>query len=109
MAKDFINAINTVTLGTADGRAIRKDDYTEEERAEAMESMNTRGMKGVKLNRINMAFSKPNYEYLTTMARAHGWTYTEFVNHVLDEHREAHADMYGDILEFREKLLNGIK
>ena len=43
---------------------------------------------GVKLKRINMAFSDNNYEYITKESRRQGLSATAFVNIVIDEYRK---------------------
>ena len=78
--------------------------YTEQEAAEIIQSMNTSGRKGIKLPRINLAFSPANYEYIETMARVRGQNLTEFINYVIDQHRADHQDTYKKALEFRDSL-----
>jgi len=50
----------------------------------------TRGKKGQKLSRINMAFSDDNHEYITFASRYEGLSVTAFVNKILDEYRKKH-------------------
>jgi len=50
----------------------------------------TRGKKGHKLSRINMAFSDDNHEYITFASRYEGLSVTAFVNQILDEYRKKH-------------------
>lgn len=78
--------------------------YTEQEKAEILQSLHTAGRKGVRLPRINLAFSPEVHEYITTMSRARGETLTEFCNLVLREHMEKHRDLYERALEFRKSL-----
>ena len=103
---------NTIAAATAETqeaqentstRAARRT-YTEQEAAELKEAMNTTGRKGVKLPRINMAFSPSNYEYIVTMSRVRGENLTQFLNKLVNEHREAHQDIYDRALEFRKML-----
>lgn len=108
--KDFTgvqaNKVNdTIAEATAaqEERKPRKT-YNEQEAQEFLQSMNTAGRKGLKLPRINIAFSPDIYEYCRTMARAAGMTYTDFVNHVLRQHMEQHAEQYKKAIEFREDL-----
>ena len=84
-------------------RKARKT-YTEEEAQHMMETLQTTGRKGVKLKRINLAFSPANYDYVVTLSRVRGETMTEFINHVLEEHREAHEDIYRKAIEFKNSL-----
>lgn len=78
--------------------------YTNIEKAVAMDSMSTSGRKGVKLPRINMAFTPANYEFIKTMAKVRGESMTDFINHVLELSRETNADLYEQALEFRNNL-----
>ncbi len=77
--------------------------YTEEEaRAILEEGRNTRGLGGVHVPRINMAFTPSNYDFITTLARMRGETYTDFVNHLVDITREKYKEQY----ELAKKLKN---
>lgn len=78
--------------------------YSEEEAAAALESLQTSGKKGVKLPRINLAFTPANYDFIKTMAQVRGQNLTEFVNDMLKEARESHADLYQKAIEFRNSL-----
>lgn len=78
--------------------------YTDAEAAEFLQNMKTTGRKGVKLPRINLAFAPDLYEYAQTMARAAGISYTEFVNSVLRQHMNEHADTFKKAIEFRKSL-----
>ena len=66
--------------------------------------MRTAGHKGVKLPRINLAFSPDIYDYVKTMSKASGMTYTEFINKILQDHKEKHADTYQQAVNFRNSL-----
>lgn len=78
--------------------------YTAEETLEALENMRTSGRKGVKLPRINLAFTPANYEFIKTMAQVRGQSLTEFVNDMLEEIRVEHADIYEKAMEFRNSI-----
>lgn len=78
--------------------------YTAEETLEALENMRTSGRKGVKLPRINLAFTPANYEFIKTMAQVRGQSLTEFVNDMLEEIRVEHADIYKKAMEFRNSI-----
>lgn len=78
--------------------------YTEAEAQEALENLQTSGKKGVKLPRINLAFTPANYEFIKIMAQVRGQNLTEFVNDVLKEARESHADIYEQAIAFRNSL-----
>lgn len=78
--------------------------YNAEETLAALESLQTSGKKGVKLPRINLAFTPANYEFIKTMAQVRGQNLTEFVNDMLTEARTSHADIYEKAIEFRNSL-----
>lgn len=78
--------------------------YTAQEAAEFSNSLKTTGRKGVHLPRINLAFSPEIYDYVRTMSRASGLTYTEFIDKILRDHKEAHADTYQNIVDIRNSL-----
>lgn len=78
--------------------------YTEQEAAEFMRDMNTAGRKGVHLPRINLAFAPETYDYVKTMSKISGMTYTEFINKILQDHKESHGDLYKKALEIRNSL-----
>lgn len=115
MAKDFketkSRVKNTIAEATAepvvqDEQAERKErrTYTEQETQEFMNQNSTSGRKGLKLPRINMAFSPINYDYIQTMSRVRGETLTTFVNRIMDESRAANNELYQEAVEFRKRF-----
>lgn len=78
--------------------------YTEQEAAEIMQTLQTSGRKGIKLPRINLAFTPELHEYIITMSRVRGENLTQFVNYVLRQHMEEHRDIYEKAIEFRNSL-----
>lgn len=114
MAKDFkgINAgkvQSTIAQATQEapktqGKRKARKIYDAQEAADFSEERKTAGRKGVKLPRINLAFSPSLYEYVTTMARAAGMSYTDFINMVLQQHKDDHADAYQKAIDFRNSL-----
>lgn len=78
--------------------------YTEEQAQAARMTGKTAGLKGVKLQRINMGFTPDVYDYIRTMARVSGLTMTDFVNKALREHLEQHQGVYDKAIEFKNSL-----
>lgn len=78
--------------------------YTEEESAELMRKFKTSGHKGVKLPRINVAFSPDVYQFVTTMAQVRGETMTAFIDHILRKAMVDNAEIYAKAIEFRNSL-----
>lgn len=108
--KDFTQVYDVIANATAENaQEIAKErkprkEYNAQEAAEIAESMLTSGRKGVKLPRINMAFSPSNYDYVVTMSRVRGENLTQFLNKVIAEHREAHEEIYQKAIEFKNSL-----
>lgn len=50
----------------------------------------TQGKKGRKLPRMNMAFSRVNYEYIRKMSGLTGISATEFVNKIIEAYKSSH-------------------
>ena len=111
MAKDFkgINAgkvKSTIAEATQEAEPGRKErkTYTEQEAAEFAQELRTTGRKGLKLARINLALAPDMYDYLKTMSKASGLTYTEFIDRLLRAHKESHGDAYQQAVSIRNSL-----
>lgn len=85
-------------------RGRPRKTYEEYEAAEYIAAGKTSGRKGLKLPRINMAFSQTNYEYIQTMARVSGMTLTDFVNNIIYSHLQEHEDVYKKAIEFKNSI-----
>lgn len=71
------------------------------------DSKDTQGKQGKKAERMNMAFSVSNYEFLRVMA---GWeeiTITTYVNRLVEAERIRIAEQYKKIKELKSTLKNG--
>lgn len=115
MAKKDFSGISTgrvyQTIEEATQEAPKKDSnivntkiYTREEAMQFLEDMKTSGRKGLKLPRINMAFTPQIYDYCKTMAQVSGISVTAFINLALDTHLQQHKDIYEKALEFRNSI-----
>lgn len=117
MAKKDFSKVNTapiyeaITEATAEAEPmpdkIKYKDrrtYTADEAREAMEKLRTTGLKGVKLPRINLAFTPTNYEFVQTMARVRGESMTDFINFIMNEVREKHAATFEKAIAFRDAM-----
>jgi len=113
--KDFSNVntgrvYSTIETVTADPapvelkRRSRDTAPTAEEIQAARDQGKTQGRKGIKCLRVNMQFTPEIHDYIRTMSKAAGMSITEFTNHVFQQHMEAHADKYQDILDTRDTL-----
>lgn len=78
--------------------------YTAEEIKELQEAGKTTGRKGVKMIRVNMAFTPSVHEYIRIMAKVRGQTITQFTNHVFAKSMEDNAELYSMAQEFLKRL-----
>ena len=117
-AKKTFDAINTepmystIAAATAEveqtqeeltARKTRKT-YTAEELQEFKANLKTTGHKGAKMQRMNIAFAPDIYDYVQTMSRVRGETFTEFVNLILKRSMDEYADVYARAIEFKNSL-----
>ena len=103
--KDFSQLSNVIAQATVEqGKRKPRKEYTEQEAAEIAETMHTTGKKGIKLPRINLAFSPSNYRYIEYMSRVRGENLTQCVSKIIAEHREQHMDVYEKAQEFIDSL-----
>lgn len=79
-------------------------EYTAQEAEEYAKKGQTRGRKGCKMVRINMAFPFEVHEFIKTMARVRGETITDFTAHVFRQYMAEHMDTYRKAQEFRDSL-----
>ena len=79
--------------------------YSQEEKQEYLNKMQTAGRKGLKLQRLTIAFTPEKYEYLRLMSAMTGMTYSEFINEVLEAHKGQHEDAYVEALKLKNKIL----
>lgn len=66
--------------------------------------LRTQGQKGAKLDRINMAFTADNMDYIRTMSKLKGQTMTQFVNVLVAEEREKNGAAYDAAKKLLESL-----
>ena len=117
MAKDFSKANMDRVYGTiADATAEPEEQqaqevqeerkarktYTEEEQAQFMAEGKTKGRKGCKAVRINMAFTPEVHEYIKTMARVRGESITDFTNKVFEQHMKENREIYERAKAFKD-------
>ena len=77
---------------------------TAEEIQLAREQGRTRGRKGVKALRINMAFTPEVHDYIRTMAQVRGMTVTQFTEAVFRKHMEDNAEIYEQVKAFQKLI-----
>lgn len=64
----------------------------------------TQGRRGEKQQRINMAFSPENLDYMRTMAGLKGISVTRFVNDLIAQDREKNGTAYGEAKRLSEQI-----
>lgn len=110
--KDFSRVADTIAQATQEApdtqekpkKSKARKTYTAQEAAEFSNSLKTAGRKGVKLPRVNLAFTPEIYDYVKTMSKASGMTYTEFINKILQNHKEQHSETYQKAVDIRNSL-----
>lgn len=68
------------------------------------EEQRTRGRKGEKMPRINMAFTPTNLEYLHVMAAIMGVSITRYCNDLIEQDRKGNRDAYGQARQLVERM-----
>lgn len=82
---------------------------TPEEKRDREAMGNTQGKKGCKMERINMAFTTENYEFIGKMSRFYGKTMTKFVNQVITDYRKQfqadNPEFFSQNLKLKNELI----
>lgn len=109
MSKKDFTQVNTnavysaIAEATQSGQKERKT-YTQEEAAAYISEGKTKGRKGVKMPRINLAVTPECFDYVRIMSKATGQTYQEFMQEVIKQHMESHAETYKKAQELLQEL-----
>lgn len=69
-------------------------ETTKYEKQKVQEEQKTQGRKGIKMQRINMAFTPSNIDYIRVMAAIRGQTMTQFVNALITQDKEKNGSTY---------------
>lgn len=120
MAKKKFEGINTepvyTTIAeateepeTVEAQPIKKqrkpvETYSPERVRQMQEAGTTRGRKGCKANRVNMAFTPEIHDYIRTMARVRGESITDFTNYVFRKSMEENAAIYEQAKAFKNSF-----
>lgn len=83
--------------------------YSEDEKQESMDTLNTQGKKGLKAMRINMAFTPELHEYIKIMSDLQGTTITNFVNGILMQHLEQNRESYEEAKDLIKRVRDNLK
>lgn len=81
-------------------------DLMQKDQPQAAEydAKNTQGKRGMKADRMNMAFSHENFEYMRTMAGLHKMTMTKYINRLIEEDRKRNLELYEKAKSLMEDL-----
>lgn len=113
--KDFTQAntgrvYDAITEATADAKPKKNEPlnprtpYSPERVQEMRDAMTTRGRKGCKAVRVNMAFTPEVHDYIRTMAAATGQSITDFTNQVFARSMAENKELYEKAKQFKESF-----
>lgn len=103
MAKDFTKQAQESIFDAVMPQGVQPEEEAQELR-EAQEAFQTQGRPGMKMMRLNMAFSPSNTEFIRVMSRLNGQSMTRYINSVMDGERERKADVYQKAKDFLKDL-----
>ena len=89
-------------LNTLQGKKKDIPTASKEEAAERKQERRTQGKKGAKLTRIAASFTPEALDYIKTMSRIRGESMSEFIEHVLMQHKKDNEEFYNQVLEIRK-------
>lgn len=98
MAKNFKNTIAQATQTTQEPQKV-------EEGQEPANARTTQGRKGEKLQRMNCSFTPEVFDYIKSMSKAQGLSYSAFIEKELQRRRAEHEELdkaYNNIVALRE-------
>lgn len=87
----------------ATGKKRQQGTATPQEAAQRAAEGRTQGRKGCKAERINIAFTTENYEYIREMSQLMGISMTKLVNLAITRYREEHEEGYRELQKIRDK------
>ena len=88
------SVFDTIATGATQEVFKVQEVQTVQSTQERQEALKTQGKKGAKAQRINMAFTPSNMDYMRVLSKIKGQTLTQFVNELIAKEREANADAY---------------
>ncbi len=89
-AEDAAPVYSSIIGAAQDTQVTQKADPEQK----ALDELKTQGKRGEKLDRINMAFTPENYDYIRTMSKLKGQTMTQFVNVLVAVERARNGAAY---------------
>lgn len=93
--KDFTNqAAKAGNAGSVLDQVMPPEADTAQDALEAQEAYRTQGKNGMKLPRINMAFTPSNLDFIRVMAGISGMSMGKYVNSLIEAERERNGEKY---------------
>lgn len=83
---------------------VYQDLINTQEAPQVQDELRTQGRTGMKLPRINLAFSPTNYEFVKIMAALHGQNLTQYINDIINAERERSKDTFEKAKALRDNL-----
>lgn len=103
--KDMNNELNLLYGDISQKQGSKAHPVVSKEEAAARKAAGqTRGAKGAKMDRINMAFTTDNFDYIRIMSKIRGQSMTAFCNDVIEQHREQYAEQFEQAREIIEQM-----
>lgn len=109
MAKNFKDMaeqtppVYSKIIGAAEAQKVQEVQEVSAEQ-KVFADLRTQGQKGAKLDRINMAFTAENMDYIRTMSKLKGQTMTQFVNVLVAQEREKNGTAFDAAKKILESL-----
>lgn len=96
MAKKQLSSELDAVFGTINQKQGSKAHPTvsKEEAEQRRATAQTQGAKGAKMDRINMAFTPDNFQYIRIMSKIRGESMTTFCNYIIEQHRTEHPEQF---------------
>ena len=94
---------DAINQTAAEGRKPRKE-YGTGEGGDFLTSRQTKGRKGLKLPRINVAFSPEIYDYIKVSAAMKGITLSDFINDILAENMKGNYKLYQQVKDLQQSF-----
>jgi ribosomal protein L20 len=110
MAKGFKDAaenqspVYSTIIGSSHDELYAQEEPSAQEVYKAQEELRTQGRRGVKAQRINMAFTPSNLDYMRVMAGLKGISMTQLVNDIIAREREQNKEAYETAKRLSESL-----
>jgi len=93
MGKDFTKQAQASIFDAVMPQGVQPEDEAQAA-LDAQEDFKTQGRRGMKLPRINMAFTPTNLDFIRVMAGISGQSMTQYVNAVIEAERQRNGEIY---------------